>query len=1229
MNRYAALLFFIISINISASFSQNEHFTQLNTNHGLSINTTKNITQDYLGFIWIATRDGICKYDGSSIKTYKNSKDHLFSFGNNEVTDVFEDSNQTLWISTARGGIAKYDREHDKFINYNTINKTSISNIHINCITEINNKVLVLGTASGLSYFDLNRSIYFTPKNTPKLGKENIQSIYSDSKNHLWIGSLKNGAEEFDLQEGSLNHYSPLSSSPTYKISGNSIKCIIEDQQSNIWLGTWGNGLNKISGNGIKIFTHNEHDISTISQNAIFDLAISTSGDLWVATEDEGINKYVQGDESFHHIRHSSGDQRSLSDNSTECLFIDDHENIWVGTFSHGISILPKNPSPFKHIKSIDGNENSLSNNNIISVLKDSKNRLWIGTDGGGLNLLKEGKLGFTVFKHNPEKRNSIGANAILEIFEDLEGTIWVGTYRGGLCRYNEDSQSFTVFKKSTHDTSSISNNIVSHMFEDSDGNFWVSTWRNGFNLFHKTTGSFTRFPFDKNNPNGIPNFQVNHMIEGNNNDLWIASEEGIINFNKTNLKFKQYKKGLNSQNTINDDAASSLFLDKSNNLWIGTRGGGLNCLNIRTEQFSSYNSHDGFESDIIYHIIPETQTKLWISTNAGISEFDTETKKIKNHGLSEGVLGTQFVTGSGFIDKSGTIYLGSTEGLNFFNPKDIFITPQSSKLNFTDLKVFNKSINYTTASEIDKHISLAKKITLNYNQAAFCIYFSYLNFIHPGKTRYQYRLEGFDQKWVNVNNQNFATYTNLDPGTYLFEVKAFNESDNTVIDPISIEVEITPPFFMTLWFKALIILFFGIIIYSIFMIRVKAINDSRKLLKKHNLRLESEINDRKKTELLYKGEKEKAEKAAEIKDEFLSNMSHEIRTPLNMILGYLQLINTNKNNIDEFLRVMRISADNLLQLVNQILDLSKIEKGKLDINIIPFNTDKYLNEIKHIFSESIHSKGLLFNTEQDNDLPEIINGDKHRVNQILTNLLSNALKFTDKGSITLKTQLVNHIGNNCVLRFIVEDTGIGIAPSKLNTVFEKFTQEKSDITRKFGGTGLGLTIVKELCTLLKGQVEVTSVQSKGTKFTVTLPFKTEVKDKKDSSPSTGKTTKSIKGIKVLVVDDNQFNLTLSQTILEANQAIADTAISGKDALEMLDYKQYDAILMDIHMPETNGYQVVEEIRRRNNKTAVIGCTADIFEETFEKAIQYGMSDVITKPFEIEDLIDKLYLYTK
>ncbi len=1214
--------FFILYFSL-VGFSQNEQFTHLNSTDGLPINTIKHITQDYLGFVWIATQDGICRYDGSDIKVYKNTKEDLFSYGNNEITYVFEDSNKDLWLCTARGGLAKYDRKNDRFENYNSKNDTRIKNLHTNTIIELAGKKLLIGTDRGLSYFDLTTETYYKNEKQALLQNEKINTLFRAKNNSIWIGSAQRGLENFDVKEGTIQHYSTKADKP-YRLAGNGIKAIVEDSLQRIWVGTWANGLHKITKDSITIYKHGDNDKSSISQNAIFALAITKKGKLWIATENKGICHYDEENKSFHSITSNFYDARGLSDNAIQSLYIDSRENLWVGTFAHGVSILPQHPFPFKHIKSIPGEENSLSNNNVISILKDKKGRLWIGTDGGGLNLYDEEFHTFTVYRHYDEDTNTIGSNVVLSVYEDNEGTIWTGTYRGGLSRFNEETDDFTTFTTIRNDTTSLSNDIVSTIFEDKEGLFWVGTWRNGFNLFDKKTGTFTQFPYKRNKKGSIPHYQVNHMIEGDNNDLWIATEDGLVHFDKSTHQFEHYNRRFKTKNGISDNSVSSLYLNNKGILWIGTRGGGLNKFDPKTKLFTNYKG-TGFSSDIIYHIIPENKTKLWISTNDGITEFDTETTEIRSHGFSEGVLGTQFVTGSGYKDENGIIFLGSTEGLNFFHPENIFTDKKSSPLKFTGLKIQNKEVDISTNKLMAKHISLSEEVTIKYKENFFSIAFSYLNYIYPDKTQYEYKMVGFDKEWIKAGNKNVAHYTNLDPNEYTFMVRATNKADH-VIEPITMKVTVRAPFYMTVWFRSLLVFLTGLLIYGLFQMRINEVKEKRKILLKNNKVLQKEIKQRKKTQRLYKKEKIRAIKLAEAKDEFLSNMSHEIRTPLNMILGYLQLVGTNKTNIVQFLKVMRVSADNLLHLVNQILDLSKIEKDKLDLNFTPFNTREYIEELKGIFTGNIEMKGLDFIVEVDKNLPHTVIGDKHRLNQILTNLLGNALKFTEKGHVKLKIDLSESKGNHASIKFIVKDTGIGIAKEKLDTVFEKFTQEKSTITREFGGTGLGLTIAKELISLLKGKIEVDSIQGKGSEFAVSLPF--EIATENITAKSSLKDEpKSIKGLHILVVDDNQFNLTLASTIIQASNATVKTAISGPKALKLMEEEYFDAVVMDIHMPEMNGYEATQQITKKY-RTPVIGCTADIFNETFEKGIKSGMVDIITKPFQINHLIEKIHIHS-
>jgi signal transduction histidine kinase/CheY-like chemotaxis protein len=586
-----------------------------------------------------------------------------------------------------------------------------------------------------------------------------------------------------------------------------------------------------------------------------------------------------------------------------------------------------------------------------------------------------------------------------------------------------------------------------------------------------------------------------------------------------------------------------------------------------------------------------------------------------------------QFISGSGYMDDKKNLYFGSTKGLNIFHPNRIPHSAQLSKLLFTNFRVLNQDVVYGSNSIYKKHISISKEINLPYGQSLFSFHFSYLNYINPEKTTYLYKMRGFDDNWISSHGHNFATYTNLDPGTYTFLVKALNDSDRGYTRPTSITLIITPPYYKTIWFRFLLSAILIFLVLFLFWLRIRLTERKSKALHKANLKLELEIRERKRTEQLYKAEKVKAEKASEAKSNFLSTMSHEIRTPLNIIIGSLDLIEREKGEIKSFLSTIKISANNLLRIINNILDITKIEQGKLTFENEAFSLDEFCETIYSLFNTTIEKKGLKFKVSCNVEHQYVI-GDNFRLNQMITNLIGNAIKFTSEGTISLQIISISNKTESTRIQFKVSDTGTGISSDKKESIFGKFNQENDSITRNFGGTGLGLAIVKEMANELNGEIKVDSTLGEGTDFYLTLDFVKAKKAQSERSPKTPEID-HLNDIRILTIDDNPFNLDLSKSILELHGGTVDQALSAKAGLKLLESNSYDVIISDIHMPEMDGFQFAEEVKNMESKIPIIGCTADVFEETRNRSKEVGMSYLITKPFEIDDLIKKIHTALK
>jgi signal transduction histidine kinase/ligand-binding sensor domain-containing protein/CheY-like chemotaxis protein len=1165
-----ALIIAVLNTTIVFSQVQSPIFRHINSrSHGLSQNHGLCIIKDHKGFMWFGTQDGLNKYDGYSITVYKNDSKDSMSLSNNFINSIFEDKKKNLWVGT-RHGLNRFDRTNNKFYKYihNPKDKQSISNNIIASIFEDRNGYLWIGTECGLNRFD-PVSEKFTQylhdeNNLGSLGSNEIKLVYEDRNGRLWI-TTGGGLNLFNPAEKSFKKYEYDPNDPG-SLGNHGVSIMLEDSKGNFWIGTE-EGLNlfdRDKGIVIKRYSHDPKDPRSLGDNAIYCMLEDHLGNIWIGVMNNGLNLFNPQEQNFTRYVHDEINDNSISNNTPCALYEDETGTMWVGVHRGGINYFNIAKEKFK---TFQRNESitSLSNNNITSFCHD-ENNIWIGTDGGGLNLFNPQTNEFTRYRHDIHNPKSLASDVILTIYKDSNKNLWIGTLNTGLVRYDQPTNTFIHYKRfNTKDYH------VYSITEDANKNLWFGTSGGVCTLDKKTN---TLIPFKIST--GLIDFDfILYMLTDSKNRIWLGSfrnglwlyDDRIHNFRKINLE-------QNTNHTV--ERINAIHEDKKGNLWIGTIEG-LILYNHTTKAFKLFKEKDGLSSNVIRAITEDNAGNIWISSLMGISKFDPKLNIFTNYTELDGLQGNEFTMKAFLKGKDGQIYFGGINGFNSFLPENIHSNGDIPPVYITNFKIFNRPVPIGKDSPLPRHINEVDTITLSYKEEVFTFEFAALNYMLPEKNQYAYKLEGFDGDWNYIGNKRSATYTRLEPGTYTFKVKASNNDGLWNEQGTSIELVITPPFWLTWWFKTLTALFIVGSLLTIYKIRVGAIKLQRE-------ELQHQVDERTKqlqvsTKVAEKARKE-AEQANRAKSIFLATMSHEIRTPMNGVLGMASLLSETTLTAEqqEYANTIKISGESLLGVINDILDFSKIESGKMELDINDFNLRDCIEEVLDMFAPKASHSELDLIYEIDYNVPSQIRGDSLRLRQILINLIGNAVKFTQHGEIFIKVKLLQNQGNNLELLFEVRDTGIGIPHDKLQRLFKAFSQVDSSTTRKYGGTGLGLAIAEKLIALMGGAVAVESTVGVGTTFKFTIHTTIS---QKSTKTYVYQNIAAVEGNKILVIDDNETNRIILKNQLLQWKLVPTLASNGREALTILSDPtvHVDLIITDMHMPGMDGILLAQQIR--------------------------------------------------
>jgi len=1182
----------------------------LTPDDGLSNSHINQIYQDSKGYIWIATENGLNRFDGYDFEVYLSIPYDNNSLQTDFVINVYEDSRGLFWVATSNG-LHLYDRVRKTFSLWNFGESYEyFKDFRTNFIFEDkDNNLWISFPGNGIIKLDAKTlsPLVFNSTNS-EFGRHTVNYIFQDRHGNLWFGTEGNGIYVLNPNTNKTTHYSHDQANST-SLSNNIILTICENAEKSILVGTLGGGIN-VFNEKTQTFSVLKTNFSNMD-NLVFSLLLDKNSTIWAGTDGAGIFQICPSGTIkpyWENISPSLDMKRA----KVHYLFQDKQGNIWVALYQKGVLCISVSGSFFQNIgfNPFDVSKN-LGTHCIISILEDSQGNIWAGTDGDGLYKIdNSGK------KHHFKSDITPGfvGNSITALFEDKDKNIWIGTYRYGCLKYNTKTEKFESY--------CAHNNLkqchITSFAQDKEDNLWIGSMGVGvFEINSKKNLSKQYYDYGDGINNQISSNWVFDIIVDKDNDIWAATSNGLNKFNKKTDKFEEFI--LRKNNRVISNLVYTLLEDHKGNIWIGGYYG-LHLLEKSTGKTSLITTLDGLPDNMIAGIQEDKENNLWISTGKGLCKYNPETKEFLSFFADDGITSNEFRRGSHFKGKEDKMYFGGINGITTFYPSNVSLDNELLALYFRNFLVNNKPVIVGQSYILKKSLDETEKIRLKFEDRNFTFQFSALEFGMPKRVNYFIKMENFDNQWYPISNSvRSVSYTNINPGNYVFKVKA-------TIDGIHVlEREMHIVILHPWWLSSVAKILYGILSILLAYAIYKYLAYRRK--ERYHKQLELIVEQRTRELIL---SKEKAEESDRLKTAFLANMSHEIRTPLHGIIGFIQFLSANDlshEDKSQYINIINNSSAQLLNIIDDIIDISKIEAQQITLSPIPVNLNELMNELHLFFKNFLTSKNktdveLILDNKQFIE-NSIIYADIVRLRQVLNNLISNAIKFTDNGYIRFGYRKAN----SDTLEFFVEDTGIGLPEDQLEAIFNRFHQaDCSQVkTRLYGGNGLGLTISRSLVKLNGGKIWVTSKEGIGSTFYFTIAFLPVFQDEIQIFELTEKKQNEYKpfvGKSVLLVEQNFMKFKYYEKLISRTGAIVVKAEDMQQCFEILSQlHKINVVIIDSSLMENEEILEIQNIKNERIKLPVVVIISEDNKKFIHLLNNNSINKIIQAPVKYPDIV--------